>query len=94
MEKLALGRPAPIQHGPEVPHSWIAGFAVLPGFGDSAHWFTRDVPRVCSIDGVATIITPVSTACGHERFEFKTSRLREVGAFKKCMHCAAAHGGE
>lgn len=94
MERLALGRPAPTTYAEEVPATWTAGFAVLPGFGDAAHHFTRDVPRVCSIDGVLTLITPVTAACGHTRFEFKTVHLRERGAFPKCMHCAAARGGE
>ncbi|WP_213308231.1 hypothetical protein [Paraburkholderia sacchari] len=94
MERLVLGRPAPIPHGDPVPANWAEGFAVLPGFGDSAHYFTRDVPRVCSIDGVLTLITPVSTACGHHRFEFRTAKLVAPGAFLTCRHCAAARGGK
>jgi hypothetical protein len=93
IERLSVGRPAATTHGDPLPSKWAEGFAVLPGFGDSAHYFTRDVPRVCSIDGVLTLITPVSTACGHARFEFKSARLMERGAFPTCGHCAAARGG-
>ncbi|PXW23392.1 hypothetical protein [Paraburkholderia caballeronis] len=94
MERLALGRPAPINSGAPVSADWKEGFAVLPGFGDAAHYFTRDVPRVCSFDGMLTLITPVTTACGHERFEFRTARLMEPGAFLTCRHCAAARGAK
>ena len=94
MERLVLGRVAPIAHGEPVPSTFTEGFSVLPGFGDSAHYFTRDVPRVCSIDGVLTLITPVSTACGHQRFEFRTAKLMEAGKFQMCGHCAAARGGK
>lgn len=94
IERLTLGRPAAGSHGEPVASTWSEGFAVLPGFGDSAHYFVRDVPRVCSIDGVLTLITPVSTACGHQRFEFRTAKLMEVGGFQRCAHCAAARGSK
>lgn len=92
IERLTFGRPAPIACGEPVPSNWMEGFAVLPGFGDSAHYFRRDVPRVCSIDGVLTLITPISTVCGHQRFETKTAALMEIGAFPRCRHCATARG--
>lgn len=92
MERLTLGRPSATPLGEQVPANWTEGFAVLAGFGDCAHHFRRDVPRVCSIDGVLTLITPVATVCGHVRFELKTAALVEVGAFKKCMRCVAARG--
>jgi hypothetical protein len=88
MERLVFGRPSAIAPGDPVPSNWTEGWAALPGFGDCAHYFRRDVPRVCSVDGVLTLITPVTTACGHGRFELKTSALMEVGAFPKCLRCA------
>lgn len=88
MERLVFGRPSAIPPGDPVPSDWAEGWAALPGFGECAHYFRRDVPRVCSVDGVLTLITPVTTVCGHGRFELKTSALMEVGAFPKCMRCA------
>lgn len=89
-----LGRPAPISLGAPVANDWKKGIAVLPGFGDSAHYFTRGIPRVCSFDGVLTLITPVVTACGHTRFEFRFVSLTERGEFEVCQRCAAARGGK
>ncbi|KVN08209.1 hypothetical protein WT09_30770 [Burkholderia stagnalis] len=77
MERLILdGRVHDVPPGRPVPTQWREGYAVLAAFGRRAHWFHRGAPRAVSIDGVPQLITPVSTACGHTRFEVGPRRAR------------------
>ncbi|KWI90174.1 hypothetical protein WM08_15055 [Burkholderia ubonensis] len=93
MERLILdGRVHDVPPGRPVPTQWREGYAVLAAFGRRAHWFHREAPRAVSIDGVPMLITPVSTACGHTRFEVGPVGLLERGEFEVCQRCAAARG--
>ncbi|KVL59276.1 hypothetical protein WT01_15725 [Burkholderia cepacia] len=93
MERLILdGRIADVPAGHPVALQWREGYAVLAAFGRRAHWFRREPPRAVSIDGVPQLVTPVSTACGHTRFEVGPAGLLERGEFEVCQRCAAARG--
>lgn len=93
MERLFIDGPLPDTYpGASVPAHWTEGYAVLLAFGRRAHWFRREAARPVSIAGVPQLITPVSTACGHTRFEVGTAGLHERGQFEICQRCAAARG--
>jgi hypothetical protein len=92
MERLIAGRISANPAGRAVALDWTEGWAVLPAFGEKAHWFRREAARAVSIDGVPQLVTPVATACGEVRFETLSVGLRFMAGFTKCMRCEAARG--